>query len=1005
MSLRYIFGETKAGKTELCYNEIIQDCDCRRILIVPEQYSLESERSLISRMEGKSAVFVNVLSFKRLAYFCFSEIGRPSDKLLDEPSKHMLIKRLLDENINTLLFYSYVAKKDGFVEKLSKSFSEFRQYCLSSEEILNLAKNISPNEQSLSVKLKDLALLYGRYNDYIQSRYLSDEDALDLLFMHMDEVSLFDNAKIWLDGFLGFTPQELRIISKLMKRCEVSLTLPLGEKVTIYNDISDTDPLNSIKRTVNELTKTANKQGTSISTVLLYAKKTDADKKVCIFSGINKYEEIRFALNGIQKLLNEGYSCKDIAIITTPSYYKSLKATLSLVGIPVFVDENRPVFHPLTETISGILDIVAYDFSYESVFRFLKTYMFFTPDECDILENYVLEYGIANYRWDKTFMYGGAKYNLLSINLLREKLLKMLAPFKDFVTNKKSFEVRYLCEKLFECLISLGIKNLLSEQNDKVSVSVWNSVCDLFDNLVAILSEQKMTIYEFSSLVTVGFSAIDVGVIPPMQEQVIIGDLERSRLGHIKALFVLGLNEGVMPGKKEDSGLFSDDERTFLLSTGTPLAPDIKTQISADWFLIRTAVQKPTQELFISYSQSSVDGKSLRASHFLPYIQKLYPQHEYITLQPDTDEFIISDEFSAESLSQTTVASYYGNNLSTSASLLESYANCPFAYFLKHNLNAKKRKLYEVEAMDIGNLFHLILDSFMKHLEKIGKAWNEADEKDVEDFVEGFTTDEFEIFNETAANNYLLRRLKRIAKASLNALTNHIKAGKFRPLSTEFAFKEPITELAITLSDKDGGEQRVVLRGRIDRIDIWENGKTHYVKIIDYKSGKKTFDIEDIYSGMQLQLILYLDVFIKSLQARYDNDNLDIRVLPGGVFYFNIKDPLVPFEKGKEDKRESIFKMSGLVLSDKELIDAMDTGLVGQSSIIPVYMKKDGEPGSVSRVTDKEGFDNLRSFVFDKIQSLGSEIKRGSIPKRPYKKGKKYACDYCDYKSICRIER
>ncbi len=1073
MSLRYILGGAGTGKTQLCFTEILTRYKSGRHLIylIPEQYSLQSEHDLVNRSKGQSLTKVLVLSFQRLAYFMFSEIGKSKGSFLDDTGKHMLLKKVVNDNLASLNYYGRVAKKEGFIEKLNGNLTEFRRYALSPEALLNIALNTK--NESLRLKLKDIALIYKEYELYVKDKYLFDFDSLDILFSRMDEGSYLKNAEIWIDSFTGFTPQEERILFKLIKTAKVNLTLPLLKKDLFYPELRETDPFFELKKTINHLTSLCRSHGLNIEDPVFlskpqgYLSQETEFLAAAYFSGLsypkpvhkikicqaaNKYDEIKQTADSIHQLLRQGYRYRDIGVLSSSAYNKSLHSLFAMAGIPVFIDETKPVYHPLTELVSALIDMVAYHFSYESVFRFLKTGLTgLSRDEIDILENYVLAYGIKGSKWKLRFRYGEKLYDLNALNETKERFLALVQPFCAKLDNTREFELRLLSTKLFQCLEGMDMIEALDQQalqqkdyQQKASSMnnlIWNKLVELFDKLVEILGSTKMQISEFSSVVQVGLQSIDLGILPPTQDQVLVGDFNRSRFPKIKALFVLGANEGILPEKKEATDLFTDDERSHLRATGASLAADIKTKLSLEQFQVYSALSKPSELLSLSYSLGSFDGKQLRPSWIINRIKKLFPQIQEEELSNNQEvskvqaarkgqvawKYDFGSGASSTSASSTQPLAWrsealdsgkyslpprllnnlYGKELVTGASMLENYARCPFAYFIQYNLKAKKRKIYEVEAVDLGNIFHYILEGFSKELNEAQKSWRGVTALEIDEYVDRSvsSTADIDVFSGNPANQYLLERVKRIAKASLETLVTHVKAGTFEPISSEYQFNlaEPLTGLSIALE----GEQKLILTGRIDRVDIWDDGQDKYVKIIDYKSGNTKFDLEDIYLGMQLQLILYLDAFIKSLQAYYDKNSIQVRVLPGGVFYFNIKDPYIHYKEDLdiEQKRLEAYKMSGLTLSDKDVFLALDSSIDkgGKSAIIPVSLKKDGDMGAVSKAMDLDSFNQLRETVLEKIKALGSDIKSGKIPVKPFRKGNKSACDYCDYSGICKI--
>jgi ATP-dependent helicase/nuclease subunit B len=473
---------------------------------------------------------------------------------------------------------------------------------------------------------------------------------------------------------------------------------------------------------------------------------------------------------------------------------------------------------------------------------------------------------------------------------------------------------------------------------------------------------------------------------------------------------------------------------------------------------------KPSDYLFVSYAGGALDGKTLYPAPLIDKLRKMYPNagarflpDNFIKTKraalrevggiltdaaqnaemPDMDlamlEFYRNDtaykavvdkmqaltrgEKTDVRLTDKTVERLYGDEIITSVSRLESYIGCPFSYFVRYNLKAAERRVYRVDYVDLGNIFHAVLEEFSKILAQKGISWKELDGGIISGFVKDavdvvMKNDTREILGASGANRYLARRVLRIAEKSVWALSEHIKMGDFEPYGMEVAFVcEAVT--GITL---DFGGKKFVLTGRIDRIDISDFEGKQYVKIIDYKTGTKKFSYTDVYYGMQLQLLLYLDYFLKTSKAAPE-------VLPGGIFYFNINDPVInagELKNGADfSSDEAIrelngrildkFKMSGLMAADLDVARAMDntieTAAGKRSRVIGGVQLSDTETGFTagSPVAAFDDFALLREYANAKILEVGGDILRGKIDKRPYKSANVTGCDYCGYSGICKF--
>lgn len=1113
MKLQFILGGAGAGKTGYILDDIVCVAEKQQndkiIYIVPEQFSLQSEKNLISRLKRNdgqvagAALKVQVLSFRRLAYHVFSEIG--GGEYFDDVGKTMLLRKLIYERRKELRFFTRAVDKQGFMKQLAAMVGEFYQYGVTTEKLIDWSKNTP--RASLRDKLSDLALIYTDYTDYVQSRYIPTDAMLDSLAARMDRSALVRGAAVWISGFHGFTPQEYGVLSGLIKnsaQVTVALTLRLEGTATdehrgrpsvsfasqrtvpcVHLPLTISDPFFETKRTYNKLMKIADACGAQITdSVFLDGSGIHTAKEltffeqnffarvpkrypevpeyISIYRADDRYSEIQEAASIITELVRGGYSYGDIAVLTgdVNAYGHDIRNIFDLYEIPVFIDVKAQLpTHPLVEMILAMLDIFARGWSYESVFRFLKTGMTeLVHDDIDILENYVLAYGIKGSRWaQERWEYGfdNETYNADDIHRLKTYVYDAMEPLKK--SGKRT--VLEISTAVFHILERLKVTETLDRQTAELALrgeqelvrrnrQIWQKVCEVFHVLVGILGEERISVQEFAKILESGFGATDMGIIPTSQIQVLAGDIERSRLPAVKALFVLGANDGVLPAIGEAPSLLDDSERQQLDPKSENLAPGGRRRAYDQQFLIYQALATPTERLFMSYPIGGIDGRAMRPSSFIAKMKKLYPklaerradypgrvtlakpmfsqmgdllretqenrlsvfplpqvygwfaQSEEYAHKLETIQNILFEEIGNEYLNAVSAEQLYGCDFSLNVSKLERYVECPFAYFIRHNLGALERRIYEAHALELGNLYHDTLALFTD--KQAGRNWRELNEDEIDRVVDECIAEiapklGSEVLFSTARYRYVQKQAARVLKRSIWALAEHIKRGAFEIFEEELGFGvgEPVREVVLTLANG----RRLMLHGRIDRVDIMDFDGKRYVKIIDYKSGNNQFDLKEVYFGTQLQLLLYMDAFIRS--------GAEAKTLPGGVFYFNLNDPTVDYdEKTLEQLDAEIlhrFKMSGLVLADTDIIQALDSEAGRSSKIIPAAITAKGEAGGSSVATLDE-FNDLRTQVVKKIKQLGDQMSEGNINIFPYKKGMTTGCTYCRYGAVCRFQ-
>jgi len=1116
MSVRYILGRSGSGKTHYIFNDIKDKLrekeDIARILIVPEQFTFQTQKDLINFLNQKGIMAVEILSFQRLAFRIFEELGPPREKFLGELGRNMVLSKVIDDISEELKIYHKSVKQPGFMQNLGDMICEFQQYDVSPTDLLE-KKEFIKDRPILEAKINDLFLIYQNFNNYIKEKYITSQETLDLLAQKIGDSNFLENAYIWIDGFYGFTPQQYRILTGLFKKAkEVSISLTLDPRGDLYQPFDETDPFYESRRTMDKLNKLTafynialeepvklyNEKEPGINNkelyhlekeyfnypVQVYENKTEYIK---LFVASNPYSELEHTARLILEFVRDkGYRYREIAVVTgkISQYQKLIEAIFKEYNIPFFIDEKKDILsHPLIELIRAALEILNSNWSYESVFRYLKTgFTGIAMEDVDLLENYVLAYGIKGIsKWTKEDwkiikedfedeLQKKYEESLLErINQIRNIFIEPLIKLSQKLKNKKNHTFASITKALYEFLEDLGVRERLAEyishfkEDNKLSLvnenlQIWDFVVELFDKMVEILGEEPVSLKQYPRVLDAGFEQCKMGLIPPALDQIVVADLERSRLPRIKALFVIGINDGIIPANKEELRLFSDEERRTMEELGVELAPDSRRKAFEEQFLIYSGLTKPEEYLHLSFSLGDVEGKALRPSVLISRIKKIFPklsQESDLIMSEESDfisspgatfsylgqalrELLDADDFSdvwkdvlswyvsqedwkdkvnitirglfhnnqEYYLKKETVRKLYKDKIYTSVSRLEKFAACPFGYFVQYGLKAKERKIYQLSLPDLGILFHSALDIFSKKLLNSGLSWRDLNDGLRDQMVEE-TINEIapklgnEILLSTEKNKYLIRRIKRITKRAVWALTEHVKRGNFKPAEFEIGFGEnhPLPPIVIELSN---GE-KLILTGRIDRVDILDEEDKIFVKIIDYKSGSQSFNLADIFYGIQMQLILYLDAFLESGQILYGK-----KIFPAGAFYFRIDDPIISSagEMTEEELQKLLLKelkLSGIVLEDEEIIRKMDNTIEKSSDIIPVEMTKSGI-GKKSNTATMEQFDSLREYVRKMAVEIGEEIIKGNVKISPYKSDKGSSCQYCLYKSICQFD-
>ncbi len=1095
MGLKFILGRAGSGKTTLALKQISEkqenNPEHNLILMVPEQFSLQAEKDIIKETKGRGIMQAKVLSFHRLAYTVFKETTMPKNVNLTDITRTVALKKIVIDLKEKFLYFKTAAEKQGFMEQLKLTITELFGYCISEENLFELIEKTTDNPV-LKDKLKDLYLIYSKYKEFLEDGFVASEETLDILYHRLEKSNLIGGAHIWLDGFYGFTPQEFKIIEKLICRAaSVTIVLTMDEYALNKNDLPMTHVFFETKDTYLKLSELAKDCGAAIENTILneqkrfknnalsaleneytksLIKRQNEHEGIEVFAASNIFSEAEYVAWQITKLVRDkGFRYRDIAVLAASlsDYEDVLRITMNECKIPFFMDiKHETENHPLTEFVKGMIEAVLYNLSFDSVFSFLKTGL--SPmerDDIEVLENYCLAYGIKSYKWKaENWSYGFTNNNnseeYIKINSLKNEFLEILSPFISIDT-KKNYTVSEFAEKIFEvfekCQIELRlnemVKKMIGNGNlDKAmeTKQCWNIIVDTIDALVLLLGEEKLKLKDFYELFESGITAGKLKIIPPALDNITIGNIERTRLPKIKALFLIGVNDGVIPSVSGAEGLFLDDERSVLESLGVNLAHDNVRRAFEENFLIYSSITKASNNLFITYSAGDLSGKTLLPSTIIQKIQRIFPSlpvknevsHEDLFSLPALAFHRLGDGLKAgeaawstaldffensplwkertklikeglnavspkDFLNEETKKKFFGEVLYTSVSRLERFSSCPYSYFLTYTMKAKERKLYEIGTPDLGLLFHSVLEDFSYTLKENNINWRELNKPQVCEIIEKSVDRQApslvnEILLSTGAMKYLIKRLKRICIRAVWTLTSHLKDGSFALAAYELNFSEGGVLPPIAIEFENG--DKMFLTGKIDRVDILKADETTFVKIIDYKSGNKDFSLQEVYYGLQLQLLIYLDALLKNGQSIF-GDNL----MPAGVFYFKIKDPMIMAEESIdfEDIEELLMKklkMSGLVLNNEKVINALDTSTDRKSKIIPVERNAKGGFSASSSLADEKMYERLREYSVDKAKEIGKRIKDGEISVKPYRFKGRTPCDYCQYISVCGFE-
>ncbi len=1118
MSLQFIYGRSGSGKSFHCLKSIKtkqnKDNSKKLVLLVPEQYTLQAERDLIKVLGTGGILNTEVLSFRRMAYRVMNEVGGITYPHIHPAGKSMIIYRILDRLKEQFTIFHKSANCKGFVNTLSTLITELKRYNVRADSFDEVLEGLTEDNYLLH-KLKEIKLIYSEFDNMLESRYRDTDDELTLLASKLDSTEMYSKAEIWIDGFAGFTPQEVEVISKLIQQTENVYITMCTDVLFDEMQSGSTDVFAAVKKSCKKFVSIAEASGVKIlppvglnsANLPRFKESRELQSQeanyfaypyrvyqqpttdIELFESVNIYAEIEeCARDIIRQCRDNDMQFKDITVATRnlTGYENLIEVIFEQYNIPCFIDSKTEITnHPLVRMVLSMLEIFTENWSYEAVFRYLKSGLTGIKDtRIDLLENYVLACGIRGSRWTQE-----AEWNtsiefrpddkqspendemLLQVNMTRNEVREPLLRFRNRTKGRRTAED--FCTGIYEYLVEIGVEERIRDyidsftQNGQLRLAgeyqqVWNILMDVFDQVVEVMGDETFGVEKFANVFKIGLAEYKISSIPASLDQVLIGSIEHLRSHEIKALYILGTNDGVFPSAGISEGVLSDKDRDVLNKKGIELASDTKSKAFDELYLIYRTLTTPKNFLRISWPIADHEGRTMRPSTIISRMRKIFPNiteknnilkpagvnnnidliaspvpsfNQLVSTLRQKNEGIEPGHmwkelfawFSAQEewkqkcdaminalkyrniavpVDKAKIRELYGKNPYFTVSRLEKYTSCPFAFYVQYGLGARERKIYRLSPPDVGTFMHAVIERFSKMVDENNYSWREFDRQWCSDEVSKIVDELLASMKNTILGGSkrfkaLAVRLKRVVTRAVWLIAEHIRRSSFEPVGYEVEFGEGGAYPPIVI-ELDSGE-KIKLVGRIDRIDTLSTDNGKYLRIVDYKSGDKDFKLSDVYYGLQMQLITYLDALWES------SENSGEKALPGGILYFRVDDPMIKGtgSSSSEEIETAIMKklkMKGLLLADVQLIKYMDNTIEGNSIIIPARINKGDVLGKSSAATIEQ-FTVLRSFVKQILKDMCSELMKGKVPISPYKKKKLTSCSYCNYSSVCQFDQ
>lgn len=1031
-----IIGRAGVGKTFYCLQRTkkileTEPLKTEIIFLLPAYQTYRAELELAALTGG--AVNTRMNSFNRFARQILDEIGGGLIPRISEIGRRLLLRKILlrRDKAGDLKFFVRAAKQHGFAEILAEELKELKIYSIGADKLDEATDKVDDDE--LKDKLRDLKILTEDFKAALADKLTDDENLLARATEFMEQSPTIGNTEIFIDGFIFFDPQQRNFLKKLFTCAKnVHITLPMDTDLNSRENLLDVGIFNRSSKTFHMIKNFAAELGIEFKITRLDTprrfkseplkileqrlfdykpKKFDGSEGLKVVEAVNSRAEVEFVAREILRLVKKNYRLRDIGILARDEKYFSLiKPIFEIHAIPYFIDMKRAAAnHPLAELIRSSLEVLR-GWRRESIFRCLRTGFFdVTQEEVDLLENYVIEFGLKGAAtWQKTWDFRRVKNldsferpadsseieQLEKINTIRKTCAAPLINFAERIRNSNN-EVLALTTALFKLLEELSVHEKLSEWSQaeelrgnlalsREHLKIWDDVINLFEQIVDALGEDTITRAEFESIIGEGLDALEMSLIPPGLDEVTVAQFEQNSLQNSRVIFVLGFSDENFPRRVSEKNLLNDADRLRLNESGVEISLGGQEQALAEKFLIYRGLNEARELLYLSYPLADAEGKKISASSLLNKIRTIFPLPT-IKVEADVLQNLGSEIFAAgeRTLTEETAKKLYAPNKKMRATVtrFENFNECPFKFFAGEGLNLQERAEYKIQVPDIGNILHAVMSRFGRDLKKENRQWSSVNSVELSGRVEKILNEltprvHNKILLSTKTLEHRRERIKKVAVESLNRLIELDKVSEFHPQIFEADFNEADAKRKI-------GDVEIDLSGRIDRIDLSGDGK--YFLIIDYKTGKVNLSLQKIYHGLSLQLVIYLSAAKNLLENRE----------AGAMLYcllkMSNKTGRTESEATEESNKE--LKMPGLIRVDEEIKNAVDS----TGNFVDFSKKK---------LVTRADFQTIIDYAEKILETTAEKILSGCIEVKPAKfPNDDDACKYCLYSAICNFDR
>ena len=1024
----------------------------KRVLIVPEQFSFETEKALCEAGGAQISRFAEVLSFSRLAERSLALCGGIAHPVMDQGGRIMALARAVDQVRSRLQFYARSAQRGDFLLQMLSIVDELKIYRIDSARLQEATGYL---EGTLAVKTQELALLLEAYEGVCAHGKQDPRDRLSLLCEHIEKKNFGKDLHIYVEGFLGFTAIELEILSKF---------LSIGAEVTVYlccdNLFEGQQVFSAVRKTARQLIREADRQEIKIFPHSLPASPsplraaalsafTRQGGEMCdtlrLYTCAGAQEEVASICADILHHVRNGGRFRDIAIACADedALLPLLEAEFDRCDIPAFFAGKHPALRtPLLSAVLCALRAAAGQMEREDVLAWLKSDCApLSTAECDILENYVLLWEFSGSQWEREFTlhprgFGNSleeadKALLAKLNELRQRCITPLIALgkalrrTDTVGGYVLAVYEFLQRTDFSRRVAQKIE-LLEKENDQNALQVTRQLYDLLidalEQLYSVQYDAQRSPEEFLRLMEIILSQYQVGRIPAVMDAVTVGAPASLQHKSTKHLYICGCRDGCFPQIPSGGSLLNEAERNRLRELGISLAPDENEQMDRSLMGAYALLCAPSERLCLS-------AGSEQSAYLFQTLCRLYPEcvrshserlspefataktfglwlarnHSEVAAPKEAETYrdylSSAQEYSFGTLSSPTVLGLYGNPIRLSASRIDRYASCRFAFFLRDGLKAAERKAAAFDAPIYGTFVHYVLEHTLKQVKEEGGI-AQVDDKRLQAIakthMEAFLQAEVDpVLMESQRFSYLLRRNFVEVSEVVAVLGRELRASQFIPTDFELTFSGNGTLPPVEIATE---KVRARISGAVDRVDLFEEGGHTFFRVVDYKTGKKDFDYTELLERRGLQMLIYLFALQQNGEEHYGKP-----IHPAGVLYVPARDEVLylsqkPQEEDAEAERLNNHRRQGLLLNDNILLQAMEPCGNASPLLMPYKMRKDGPSGDLM---DLEQLGMLRRYVNQELTELTEDIFEGTVTPNPYIRGTFGSCSYCPYQSVC----